>query len=107
MLRFVTLPTVVHPEPVRRVAPQSGFEGPIDVPHDGLDRARLSLIVRRYAFTGFNPPPGQTYSITDRRIESALVAQSKDCGGGGSRAFVTHERQPQAIGPGMLIGQKP
>src|SRR6266850_6695468 len=57
-------------------------------------------------FAGFDSPVRQANTIANPGIKGALIAQSENRRRSRSRTLVSHERQPQTVGAGVLIGKQ-
>jgi len=84
-------PSIMNPEPISRVSPHRCLECAIDVQHNGLRRARLTLFLGGNFRVLFNPPASQADPVADAGIESAMIAQCQDGRGGGSGAIMAEE----------------
>src|SRR5436309_1331493 len=59
------LPSPMDPKPIRWIAPDPGFQSPIDVGHDFLRRTALTVAVRRDFVTNLDAPLRQAGAIAD------------------------------------------
>ena len=96
---FEWLPAVVHPEPVGRVAADGGFEGAVDVAHDGGGGAGPAILAGGDFGARFDAPAGQADAVADAGEQRAVVAQREDGGRGRGGAVVPEERPAQRACP--------
>ena len=103
---FGKFPAIVDPEPVGWVASDGGFEGTVDIEHNGAGGAGLAILVGGDFCALLYAPLGQPHPIANAGVKGAIVTQSKDGRRRGGGALVSEEWETNAIIACVLVREQ-